>query len=195
MTIELIDPNKIKITLTKADMQKINITYEELDYKDENTKEVLNVLLDLAKSELGFDSTGFRLFVEVFEDAGDECVFFFTRIEKSPSSKAASKIQVKRQSILPVILNFSNFDDIGKISILLSKNAKLRPISSDLYKYKDNYSLIIYIFHTNYKAISYLASEFTSEIFYGDVASSHIQEFGAKIIEDIAIERISSSMI
>ena len=41
MKIEQIDPQTIKVILTQTDMDSFDITYDDMDYKDPHTKQVI----------------------------------------------------------------------------------------------------------------------------------------------------------
>ena len=54
MTFTLLNCNKLKIALNQADLERLDISYESMDYADAHTKAVLISLLAAAKEKTGF---------------------------------------------------------------------------------------------------------------------------------------------
>ena len=91
MTIELIDENKIKISLSHSDMERLDISYSELDYSNMDTRRIIWTLLCEAKNSLELELDLFsKMMVEVLPSSSDGCTILFTVLD-SPSQTAAVK--------------------------------------------------------------------------------------------------------
>ena len=55
MKIELVDRKTAKITLTEKDLDAMSISYEDMDYKNPETKRAILDLIERVKEETGLD--------------------------------------------------------------------------------------------------------------------------------------------
>lgn len=101
-------PNKAKIIveLTRDDMQDLDITYENMDYSNIETRRVIWTILDKARHELhrDIDPSGKMTIETVPLDTGG-CVIFFTVNDLSENIKA--KISVNEE-----VYEFENLDSV-----------------------------------------------------------------------------------
>jgi negative regulator of genetic competence, sporulation and motility len=79
MELLLITTSRLKIVMTSADMQKYDITCENLDYDERGTKNAIRNILDEAKHKVGFDAKGNRVFVQVFPSKDGGCEMYVTK--------------------------------------------------------------------------------------------------------------------
>jgi len=78
---KLVSENKLKIVLTNEDMESMDITYDEIDYENTNTKKILREIFDTAKRLTGFDASCEKIFVEVHPDRKNEgCMISVTKL-------------------------------------------------------------------------------------------------------------------
>lgn len=83
MKIEADGEEKIAVTLTNRDMQDFDITYEEMDYGNIETRRVIWTILDEAKRVLGKPiNIDNRLLVQVSPLDGGGCIMHFTLLEE-----------------------------------------------------------------------------------------------------------------
>jgi len=190
MTIEKLNTDKVKVVLSRQDMDSIGITYEELDYKEEDTRAAINDILDTGRDQVGFESMGYKLFVEVSKAMDGGCIFFFTKVEES-QGLAASKMQLRRQSIYPMIMEFASLEPLCNYCRQLKSRKKYLPVTSTLYGLQDRYYLIMHIFKFHYSQFTAIANEYGDCIFGGNVAQAHIEEFGQLIADENAVEKMA----
>lgn len=132
--------NRICIELTREDMEELDITYDELDYANIETRRVLWTLLDEARHELGRNiCLTQRLLIEAVPDHDGGCSIFFTVMEQT-EGKNQSKQLIKgiRQRI---VCTSDKIDNIGKLSKALSGLGGI--LKSELYGNGGKYRLII----------------------------------------------------
>lgn len=118
-------PNKAKIIveLTCDDMTELDITYENMDYSNIETRRVIWTILDKARLELGrdIDPSG-KLTIETIPLEKGGCVIFFTLNDKCT---ALTKAVTKNEEVF-------EFDNIDNVIDLIS-SLKNYSLSGDLY--------------------------------------------------------------
>jgi len=80
MELTLINENKLKITLSAEDMERLGITCEGLDYENTGTRRVFWELLDKARRQTGFDAASEKIFVQVYPDKAGGCHMYVTKL-------------------------------------------------------------------------------------------------------------------
>ena len=86
MEMILISQNKLKIMISKADLEGFDINVDMLDYNNTETKRMLWDILATAKRSVGFNPDGHRVFVQLFPSKSGDCELFVTKIGFSESS-------------------------------------------------------------------------------------------------------------
>lgn len=76
MELIQIGENALKVTLTRADMERYEIAFDELDYANAETRRVLGEILAEAERSLGFVAAQDRLYIRAFSDGGGGCELF-----------------------------------------------------------------------------------------------------------------------
>ena len=118
-------PNKAKIIveLSRDDMLDLDITYEDMDYSNIETRRVIWTILDKARLELGrdIDPSG-KLTIETIPLNTGGCVIFFTVNALSTELKA---VVSENESVY-------EFDSIDNVIDLLSSLKSKSPVG-DLY--------------------------------------------------------------
>ena len=86
----LINESKLKIILDSHELTEWDIHADELDYANPAARQVFEGLLGYAKKELGFDTAGYKILLQLFPSKDGGCELFVTRLGQS------SEIQSKR---------------------------------------------------------------------------------------------------
>lgn len=138
----LINDSKLKIILESKELAEWDISADELDYANPAARQVFEGLLGYAKKELGFDTSGHKVLLQLFPSKDGGCELFITRLgpnseqrsprtdkEKKPLEKKAYSFD-KLSHLLAVCKRLSSmkycgnssawFDDSGKWFLLLS---------------------------------------------------------------------------
>lgn len=129
------DEHTIATRLTRSDMEKMHMTFDAMDYADENTRAMMHTLLEDACRELHITAdTHGRMIIEAFAEHDGGCRIVF----KLPPEGGRTRLMVKRRNS-PELFAFSGIDP------LLDACAAL-PIQpeSDLYQCGAAYYLILY---------------------------------------------------
>lgn len=112
MNIHLINKNKFIAELSQEDMDELDITYEEMDYSNIETRRVIWTVIDKIRetSGLDIDPSG-NLLIEAVADSEGGCVLCFTipdRRRGLPSVKAP----VLKKNKGAVVFEFDNMDSL-----------------------------------------------------------------------------------
>ena len=76
----LINDSKLKIILDSHELTEWDIHVDELDYANPAARQVFEGLLGYAKKELGFDTTGYKILLQLFPSKDGGCELFVTRL-------------------------------------------------------------------------------------------------------------------
>ena len=140
MNITVQAENTICIELTKQDMTELDITYEELDYSNIETRRVLWTLLDEAKHTLGRDiRLTQKMLIEAVPDDNGGCRIYFS-VADEPNGKPGKKQLVKLSGTKTVCQSHS-IDNIGALAMVLQKIDCIS--KSELYTDGEKYRLIV----------------------------------------------------
>ena len=126
MNIEAIENNRIIVDLSPKDMTELDITFEEMDYSNIETRRVIWTILDKARHELhrDIDPSGKMTIETIPLDTGG-CVIFFTVNETSQNIKA----------VLPRNEEVYEFDSLDNVIDLFSSMKEDFPLGK---LYTDN---------------------------------------------------------
>lgn len=132
--------NRICIRLTREDMVELDITYEELDYSNVETRRVLWTLLDEARHKLGRNiSLTQKMLVEAVPDHEGGCTIYFTVNDGKIVSNG--KRQLVKLSDARIVCTTDDIDNMGKLSKVLSMCGKI--LKSELFTDGKSYRMII----------------------------------------------------
>ncbi|MBO5896370.1 MAG: adaptor protein MecA [Clostridia bacterium] len=107
MKIEADGEEKIAVTLTERDMQDFDITYDEMDYSNIETRRVIWTILDEAKRVLGKPiNIDNRLLIQVSPGEDGGCIMHFSQLNDSHAHQ--KKRLVMKKDAEPVV--FCAFD-------------------------------------------------------------------------------------
>ncbi len=176
MKIESNGEEKITVTLSHIDMVDLDITYDEMDYSNIETRRVIWTILDMARKTLGksVDTDG-KLLIEAapLEDGG--CVLHFTN---SPFSDTKSKKRlIMKKDAEPIL--FSPCDENSFIdSLKIISGLKDLIKSYESYKYESCLYMIIRPKLTFSEKILHILCEFGNAITCTEGDISKIYEYG-----------------
>ena len=93
MTMKLENPTRLKVSLDAPELLEYGLTFEEMDYSQAKTKQLLNALLIKAARTTDFKLLPGRMIIETFPANGGGCIIYFTILLSrlhSQKPKAAS---------------------------------------------------------------------------------------------------------
>ena len=109
MYIHLINKNKFIAELSVKDMNDLDITYEEMDYSNIETRRVIWTVIDRIRETSGcdIDPSG-NLLIEAVADSEGGCVLCFTVPEKRKAVSGSSPVLKKNTGC--AVYEFENID-------------------------------------------------------------------------------------
>jgi negative regulator of genetic competence, sporulation and motility len=135
MEMILISKSRLKVMLTREDMEDYDICPDMTDTSDPISRKIFWGILNEAKEKTGFDSEGHRIFVQMYPSRHGGCEMFVTRM-----SEAASEDN-KARSDIGVIYVFDSMD-----SMLMSCRYLLNvDYTGESTAYADRYSKKVFL--------------------------------------------------
>lgn len=185
MEISLISEDKLKISLTQLDFEKLGISYSAMNYSDEATRHALLTLLEKAKREVGFSPRGAKLFIEVYQNDEGGCEMYFTSIRK-PARSSDSKAVIS-----PTVFEFEKVNDLIAGASKTLERYGHRIYKSSLYLLGEKYRLLVYHLDYSDKLSVYFLSEFGAKLGSDEILAAYTAEHGREIISDTALNVLS----
>ncbi|MCQ2385803.1 MAG: adaptor protein MecA [Clostridia bacterium] len=87
MDLIRINQEKIKILLTKEDMEEYGLAEDSLDYGNPETRSAIRKLLETARQTKGFDALKERVFIQVFPGLKEGCEIYVTLLNDKKTEK------------------------------------------------------------------------------------------------------------
>ena len=132
--------NRICVRLTNEDMLELDITYEELDYSNIETRRVLWTLLDEARHKLGRNiHIAQKMLIEAMPDDDGGCVIWFT-VTDEKSAVNGKKQLVKLTGSLIICMS-DNIDNMSELAKVLSASGKIS--RSELFSDGKRYRMLL----------------------------------------------------
>jgi negative regulator of genetic competence, sporulation and motility len=103
MEYVMINESKLKVMLEESDLAGLELSPDELDYANPEAKQLFGDILGYAKDELGFDTSGYRVLLQLYPSKDGGCEIFITRLGKleDTSETKSHDSGVKEASVKP----------------------------------------------------------------------------------------------
>ena len=188
MNFEAIENNRIIVDLSPKDMTELDITFEEMDYSNIETRRVIHMILDRARDTLhkDIDPTS-KLIVEAVPKLSGGCLLFFTILDAASTQRL---LQIKKES-RELTYEFENIDNLFDLACALKGEI---PFSSQLYTNNIRYRLIIQPAF-GFSDVKKLLAEYGSLISKKELSAAHTKEHWKVLISDSAMEKLSVSQL
>ena len=155
MRIVTVNEYRVEITLTEEELREYDITYEQLDYADADTRRVLWTLLAKVRQTNGADiDLSGRLLIEVRRETDGSCRVCFTSLPQKEGQSAAVRQLVKTQAE-PIVLECAGLDDAVRAAAAAKSDA-----SGALYHKNGVYRLIFRVNSEEHNRTALRAAEF-----------------------------------
>lgn len=186
MRMEAIDSYRIAVELTCEDLKELNITFEEMDYGNIETRRVIWTLLDKARKTLhcDIDPSG-RMLIEAVPMPDGGCILQFTLPQ-------GDIIHAVRPCLAgeSLVYEFKSSEDLLKASQRMAETGE--KLDSELYLSPDDkyYRLIV---HPNapVNSVSMILSEHGELCGKGEFISAFTREHYYSVLKHDALEKIA----
>ncbi len=187
MEFILVDDDKLKVSLTREDLEELGINYESIDYSDENTRKALVSLLEQGRAQAGFNPRRAKLYIEVFPSQNGGCVIYYTRLQGGEVFAAGRFVP----GPAPVVFAF----ECSEALIRACAGAKLRCVHrilrSSLYLLEKQYRLVIWPLDYSDNLSVLFLSEYGKAVGEGAVLAAFTEEHGKLLVLENAIETLA----
>ena len=109
-----IDNDKLKISLTREDMEKYALDFESFSYDNTETRRAFWSILDDAKHETGFDAAVDTVSVQVYGGKSGGCEMYVTRTHTHAKERAGGLTNLPSlpQHFGKALFGFAGIDDL-----------------------------------------------------------------------------------
>lgn len=125
MKFELLNGNRIKVTVSVSEQEKFGVSYETMDYSDGNTRKLCEKIIEEAGKEVGFQMDDGKLLVEARQCCNGNVALYLSRIPTEENSMHTYEGIVKFESsndMLDALKTFARFHRCIKESKLYFYN-------------------------------------------------------------------------
>lgn len=172
----------IATRLTRSDMEKLNMTFEAMDYADADTRRAIHTLLENACRELHMTpNTNGRLIIEAFAEHDGGCRIVFTL----PPEHGRLRLLIKRRA-QPVLFAFDEVNELLDACAALCECPE-----SDLYQCEGRYYLLLPCGSREKSACAVL-DEYGRGLGTDAIRIQYVREHGRLLIARAAARRLSN---
>ncbi len=188
MKIHAPQENRIVVELSRSDMTELDITYEEMDYGNIETRRVIWTLLDRARQTLcrDIDPSG-KLLIETVPTPDGGCVLCFTVLQREAGASSPRMLRIHKESTR-LLYRFRTLDDLTDCACRIRCTGI--PLRAQLYVWKDAYFLLIDGLLPP-RSIRSLLSEYGTLCPQESFRLSVLREHGKLLADGDAIEKLS----
>lgn len=187
MILDKIDEKRLLIALSNEDMNFLDITFNQLHWKNDYSREIIKSLLAKAESEIGFASDNKKLLIEAIPQS-DGCFVLITLLSnKVNNSRKNYKI---KNNFNPFIFFFKDADSIFALIERIYYNDKdFNFVDSSIIEFKNSYYVIFFINGSISSNMSAIISEYGNFVGKDTILAARIFEKGNVIVKNKAIEK------
>ena len=151
LNIEILNKHIIKIKLSFKDMKNYNLTYEQINYHDKKTRQLIVNLLYKIKKTTKADISKSQIFIEAFPTGEKGCILYLNIINKK-TIENTSNLKINR----PLIVKFKQIQDFENMCKTLTKKNYIKKILKNTLLQINNYSILIIYSHNEQLLVDYI---------------------------------------
>ena len=185
-----IDENRLLIALSSEDMELLNITFKQLDWNNEYSREIIKNLLLRAKKEMNFSIDSNKVLIEAIpQKAG--CFVLITLLARANGKRKIYKVKEPGK---PFVFSFECLEDLlCSIERIYSKRHPI--FSSSIVKCKNDYYMILNINGSISSKLEAIMSEYGRLAGRDSLSVAQLYEQGEVIAKDNAIEVLGKHLV
>ena len=187
MDFSLSGPDRLKVSLSADDLEAFGMDYQNLDYNDGATREILLELLNKGRAEVGFLPKRAKLYIEIYPREGGGCVIYYTRLPGNQPHTGWPFLPGPS----PIAFAFADAQTLLDGCAKAYGLYRHRIYKSSLYALGAQYRLIIYPLDYNDNLSVNFLSEYGRLVGEGQVLASYIEEHGKLLRESTALETLA----
>lgn len=191
-TMEILndDIGRMKVILSSDDLKRFGLTYEQVDYQNQKTKNMFRELLCGARQLVGFLYDSTQMLIEVFPAPAGGCVVYFSALETEKPSER--RLKLKHKTFSPQIYRFDCSEDL-----LCALNAvshfNTKDLQSELYLLDDQYYLVLWA--SSLTPFSVILSEYAAVEKSPIIMAAFLNEHAQSLAAPDALGKISKAFL
>lgn len=137
MELILISDSKLKIMLTRDDMQQYALNCDTIDYDNTETRRAFWNILDEAKHRTGFDAAAERVFIQLYPSKEGGCEMYVTKLgfDETRASRALLPGGASKRGVLRSRICAYRFAQLDELLVVCRRLSALdAPLPSSAYR-------------------------------------------------------------
>lgn len=191
MILDKIDEKRLLIALSREDMDFLDITFNQLDWKNDYSREIIKNLLVKAETEIGFSSSNKKLLIEAIPQSNG-CFVIITLL--SSKTKKTRKVYKIKNKFKPFTFLFNNSDSVCALIERIFDKANNFSNSSIL-ELNNEYYIIFYVNGSISSNLLAIISEYGQLIGKDAIVAARIFEKGNVILKENAVEEFGRHLV
>ena len=190
LILEQIDEERLLIALSSEDMDILDLTFNQLSWKNNYSRQVIKKILKRAENEIGFFVGNNQLMIEAIPQ-NNGCVVLITLLAKDNVARKKFKI---KENIKAYLFKFNTLDNLLSAIERLYKN-KFSTLKSSAFENDKKYYILIYCKGCFSPKLLTLLTEYCDPRDNKSLSLGQILENGKLIAKNNAIEKIGNCLI
>ncbi len=191
MILDKIDDKRLLIALSSEDMDLLDITFKQLNWKNDHSKEIIKDLLVRAENEIGFSADTNKFLIESIP-APNGCLILITLLSNTPNKPR--KIYKIKSNIKPFVFLFNDCESLLQAIERIYGNGFVFNDSS-LVEFKNLYYIVLYLTGSISSRLHAIISEYGEFVGKNNVIAARIFEKGNVIIKSNAVEKLGKYLV
>jgi negative regulator of genetic competence, sporulation and motility len=129
MEVLKISDNKLKIMMSRQDMEKFGLRADKVDYNDAATRRSFFEIMDSVKNSHGFETEGDKILIQFYPSKDGGCELFVTKLGLLPQSSEKTISKSDRVTMLTTrreLYVFSNINNLIRAVKALGCNSDIK---------------------------------------------------------------------
>ena len=185
MEYQQLGPRRLRVALTREELEELGLSYDALDYRDLRTLSLLLTLLETARGAVEFEAGG-RILVEVAPAGEGGCEICFSGLGR----RRPQRWKVRRHVAAPVVYAFDDVDALIEGSVKLFRRCSHRILRSALYRMGRGWRLVVHPLDEAGGVTLSLLDEFAPRCGEGELAEAWLGEHAEQVLDDKAVDLI-----
>ena len=191
MILDKIDEKRLLIALSSEDMDFLDITFNQLDWKNDYSREIIKNLLARAESEIGFSSSNKKLLIEAIPQSNGCFVIITLLSNKIKKSRKTYKIKINSK---PFTFFFKDSDSLfALVERIYNKSSSF--VNSSIIELNNSYYIIFYANGSISSNMMAVISEYGELIGKDSIVAARVFEKGNVIVKNRAVEEFGKYLI
>ncbi|MBR1779201.1 MAG: adaptor protein MecA [Clostridia bacterium] len=192
MILEQIDEKRLLIALSRDDMHILDLTFKQLSWKNEYSRQIIKKILLRAENEIGFSVGNNQMMIEAIpQNSG--CVVLVTVLPQKTPNRNRKLFKIK-ETIKPYLFKFCSLENLFCAIERIFKNKSIA-LKSSIFECNNVYFLLVYSKGSLPFSIRSTLTEYCDVLSSDDISISELIERGKLIVKNQAIETIGKTLL